>query len=72
MVFPCEFCDIFKNTLFCRTPLVAASMFQIKGKLNGKILKGGFNFVGNELISLHQYYFEVYVRKSFQFYVTIQ
>ena len=24
-VFSCEFCEIFKNTFFCRTPLVAAS-----------------------------------------------
>ena len=35
-------------------------------------MEGGFNFAGNELISLHQYYFEVYVRKWFQFYLTIQ
>ena len=25
-VFSCEFCEIFKNTFFCRTPLVAASI----------------------------------------------
>ena len=26
-VFPCEFCEISKNTLFYRIPLVAASVF---------------------------------------------
>ena len=24
-VFSCEFCEIYKNTFYCRTPLVAAS-----------------------------------------------
>ena len=31
----------------------------MKRKLNGKILEEGFNSLGNELKSLHQYYFEV-------------
>ena len=29
-VFPCEFCEIFQNTYFYRTPLVAASDSSIK------------------------------------------
>ena len=27
--FPCEFCEIFKNTFFYRTPPVAASAFNV-------------------------------------------
>ena len=28
-VFPCEFCEIFKNAFFYRTPLVAASDYYL-------------------------------------------
>ena len=35
-VFSCEFCEISKNTLLHRTPLVAASVWKIKKK-SGKI-----------------------------------
>ena len=36
-VFSCEFCENFKNNFFCRTPLVAASVFQQTKTLNSRI-----------------------------------
>ena len=35
-MFSCEFCEIFKNTFFYRTPDVAASVYTCSGKLLGK------------------------------------
>ena len=40
-VFFCEFCEISKNTLSYRTPLVAASVLRILMAQNTKIVKGG-------------------------------
>ena len=33
-VLSCEFCEIFKNSFFCRTSLVAASVFHFFGRIN--------------------------------------
>ena len=33
-VFSCEFCKVFKNTFFHRTPMVAACGYQLMSKQN--------------------------------------
>ena len=38
-MFPCEICEIFKNTLFHRTPLVAATTVPIKFEFHNNSLK---------------------------------